>query len=142
MTTAQIEQRKRRFLERFATCGNVSTACKQAAVGRTTVYAWQEHDEAFLAAYRQAELAATEYLEEVALTRAVEGQRRLKFTKEGNAILDPATGEPYTEQHTSDLLLIFLLKARAPEKYRERLDITRVGEPTPKVYAGVSLDDL
>ena len=142
MTRRQSGRQQTRFLATFRKTGNVTQACGQTKTQRSTVYKWQEHDDAFAAAYRQAELEATELLEAEAHRRAVDGTRRLKFGKDGDALTDPETGELYVELQYSDALLMFLLKARAPEKYRERLDVTRVSEPVPKVYAGVGPDDL
>ena len=99
-TLRQVRQQKRAFLEAFARCGNVTTAARIAEVTRTNVYRWQEHDAEFLAAFHEAEAQSTEVLEEEAQRRAME---------------------------SSDTLLIFLLKARAPEKYRDTVTQRHVG---------------
>lgn len=119
------EQHKKLFLEKFGELGIVSAAAEAAGVGRTTVYDWQERDEQFVLAFRQAEIRATEVLETEARRRAVEGvakQRRV-YDNRGNLI------DEYSETTYSDTLLIFMLKARAPEKYRDRHDITSGGQP-------------
>ena len=51
------------------------------------------------------------------------GVRRLKFNKAGFPFTDPDTGEAYEERHSRDNLLMFRLKAKAPEKYRERHEV-------------------
>lgn len=125
MTQRQMQRRKKLFLEHFAVHGNVSYGADHAGIQRSTVYRWQEHDDAFAAAYREAEIKATETLEAEARRRAVVGvdkQRRV-YDNRGNLI------DEYTETTYSDTLLIFLLKARAPEKYRDRHDITSGGQP-------------
>lgn len=132
MTIAQSERQKRAFLDRFKVVGNITRVCREIKLNRRTVYLWQETDDTFAAEFRQAEIEATETLEAEAHRRAVEGLRRLKFDK-GVAVLDPATGEPYTELEYSDTLLIFLLKARAPEKYREKYDGPGAGDQSMKV---------
>lgn len=109
----------------MAEYGNITTAARIAGVDRRTVYKWQEHDDVFTAEFRDAETKATETLEAEARRRAVEGvdkQRRV-YDNRGNLI------DEYTETTYSDTLLIFLLKARAPEKYRDRHDITSGGQP-------------
>lgn len=133
MTNRQKPHRKKAFLARFRLHGNISRACREARVDRSTIYAWQEDDADFCIAYEIAEVEATETLEAEAYRRAVEGLRRLKFDK-GVAVNDPATGEPYTELEYSDTLLIFLLKARAPEKYRENPAGSQGGAPPVKAY--------
>ena len=134
MTETQSARLKRRFLARFAETGNVTDACRAAGIKRRrVVYEWQERDDEFAAEYREAEIIATEVLEIEARRRAVEGLRRLKFDK-GVAITDPETGEPYRELEYSDTLLIFLLKARAPEKYRDNNGQGGLGQPPVKTY--------
>jgi hypothetical protein len=112
-TRAQTAQLKKAFLDQFAIYGNISTAAQRAGCERRTIYKWQEHDDEFASAFREAELQATEALEAEARTRALLG---------------------------SDTLLIFLLKARAPEKYRDRYDVTSGGQPIQAAHA--SLDTL
>ena len=126
MTRGQVAHLKRAFLADFAQTGNVYESCRTVGVGRSTVYHWQEMDDQFAAGWREAELTATEVLEAEARRRAASGVRRLKFDK-GQPIINPETGEPYVELEYSDTLLIFLLKARAPEKYRDRFDVKHGG---------------
>ena len=51
--------------------------------------------------------------------RAMEGNRRYRFTSRGEPIIDPRTNEQYYDDVHSDLLAIFMLKAAKPEKYRD-----------------------
>ena len=112
------------FLAAFADMGNVSYACTVANVSRSMIYRLVEHDEQFAAAYRQAELASTEALEQEAYRRACKGTPRPVW--QGKELMGHV-------QEYSDLLLIFLLKARRPDVYRERVDIT-TRDITVKVY--------
>lgn len=114
-TDAQSAHLKTRFLLDFARHGNVSAAAKAAGVARRTVYAWQEHDPAFLLTYRQAELEAVDALELEAHRRAVTGV--LEPVYQGGAKVG-------TIRKFSDTLLIFLLKGARPEKYREKIDLS------------------
>src|SRR5215213_4526579 len=117
-TAAQSARRKKAFLQHFAVMGNVTRACQAAQVGRRTVYDWQEQDEAFVQAYRQAELESTEVLEAEAFRRAHDGvERELPVFYQGEIV------GSRVEQHYSDTLLIFLLKARNPAKYREHVQM-------------------
>ncbi len=123
-TIRQTAHRKKAFLEAFRRTGNVSQSAAAAGMERRTAYEWQEHDDVFALDYRQAEIEATELLEAEAHRRAVFGVTKYKGVYyKGNLI------EVVEEREYSDTLLIFLLKARAPEKYRERLDIHAVVEP-------------
>lgn len=121
MTDGQSGQLKRQFLERFRREGNVSHAAK-GICDRQRVYDWKKDDPDFLAAYQQAEIDATEVLEHEATRRAVRGVKKVKGVYyQGEQIATE------TEIDYSDTLLIFLLKARAPDKYRERLDLRHAG---------------
>ena len=87
---------KPKFLVAFSNSGNVRYACREAGVARSTAYEAKESDPEFSAAWDVANEEATERLELVAYNRAV---------------------------RSSDRLLEFLLKARKPDKYRDRLEI-------------------
>ncbi len=84
--------RKKRFLTALAAGHSVMTAAEAAGVARQTVYRWRQEDETFARAWDEAIEAGTDRLEDEALRRAFAG---------------------------SDTLLIFLLKARRPTKYRD-----------------------
>lgn len=91
-----------RFIASFSESGNVRAACEVAGVSRATAYRHRKDVASFREAWSQAEEEAVERLEETARKRAVDG---------------------------SDTLLIFLLKAHRPEKYRERYEaIVRNGD--------------
>lgn len=135
MTPRQVRHQKEVFLLTFAHHGNVSAACRAAGVNRTNVYRWQEHDDAFAAAFRQAEIEATEVLEGEAFRRAYEGVVSEKGIYHQGVLVGIDR-----EVKVSDTLLIFLLKARAPDKYRERVDITRSDEPRVKALPAELLE--
>jgi len=89
----------------------------------TTLSDWKGKDPDFAAEVEFADRKYVERLEAECDRRAVEGVRRLKFNKAGFPFTDPDTGEAYEERHYSDNLLMFRLKAKAPEKYRERHEV-------------------
>lgn len=95
--------------------GNVTYAAKRAGVPRNEVYKWQEADDQFAAAFREADLKATEVLEREAWRRANEGVAEPVY-QHGKLV--------GTIQRYSDNLLMFLLRARAPERYRDRVDVS------------------
>ena len=91
-----------RFLEAFARDGTVLRASKATGVGRTTVYDWERGDvQGFRHRYENARHAFRESLEAHALDIAQQ--------------LGPTN---------SPLLLITLLNANWPEKYRQNVVVT------------------
>jgi hypothetical protein len=89
-----VERKRKRFLEFLCAGEPVTRAAAGAGVGRRTVYDWRKADAEFAQAWDEAWEQGTDLLEEVALERAVNG---------------------------SDLLLIFLLKGRRPQRYRDNV---------------------
>jgi hypothetical protein len=111
---------RQRFLEAYARSGNLSQSAAAAGVGRRTVYTWQEHDQAFALAFNEAEAQAVEALEAVAHQRATAGARiERQVWRDGKLI------ETVIEYRPSDPVLLTLLKALKPDKYRERIDVTQ-----------------
>lgn len=107
------------FLEAFADCGNISRACEVADVDRRTFYRRRDADKQFAADVREADKIATGRLEDEAWRRAHDGTERPVFGSGGAGIGSVQVG---TVREYSDTLLIFLLKARRPKKYRERIE--------------------
>jgi hypothetical protein len=137
MTRAQVARLKKAFIEQFAEYGNITTAAMRAGIARRTVYGWQEQDDQFAAAFRDAEIQATETLESEARRRAVEGVVTITPYYHRGELLSETVETKY-----SDTLLIFLLKARAPEKYRERVGIEHSGPGGGPIQTeGMSDDD-
>lgn len=85
--------KKRAFLVAYSRCGSIRRAAKLACVDRESHRHWMAKDEAYQAAFALAKEESIEYLEDAARRRALK---------------------------TSDVLLMFLLKAARPEVYRER----------------------
>ena len=92
---------KAAFITALAEAGTVTEACRVAGIGRTAAYRARQQDEAFALQWADVEEQGTELLEKVAVQRAVDG---------------------------SDTLMIFLLKSRRPQKYRENVKIEHGGE--------------
>ena len=88
------------FLEALRGTATVTEACRVVGIGRTSAYKARQQDEAFAVAWADVEEESTETLESVAVQRAVDG---------------------------SDTLMIFLLKSRRPQKYRENVKIEHGG---------------
>ena len=118
MTPKEEEKRRSRrvrdwkpaFLAALARSANVRLSASAACISRKTAYEHREKDAAFAAAWDTALEEACDLLEAEARRRAVEGVDDgvwYKGKKVGKLI------------RYSDTLLIFLLKAHRPEKYRE-----------------------
>ncbi len=97
---------------------SITAACEAAGIARRTVYNWRDADPDFAAAWDEAIDAGTDRLEDEARRRALEGSDKPVFYK---------GGEVGAIREYSDTLMIFLLKARRPEKFRERHDVNHTG---------------
>lgn len=84
------------FLLALSNKPNVSRACRQAKISRMTAYRSRRDDPQFAAAWEEALSFGVEAMEDTAWDRA---------------------------ESESDTLMIFLLKAHRPEKYRETTNV-------------------
>lgn len=98
------------FLAAFEETAMVTEAAKIAGVGRATVYEERQRNEEFAVAWADVEERAVESMESEAYRRAVKGVDKPVFH---------AGEQVGTVKDYSDTLLIFMLKARRPETYRE-----------------------
>ena len=108
-----------RFLAALANSGNVLVACKASGAGRATVYRHKDRFPRFRRAWDNAVEESTDILEAEARRRSVNGIDKPIFFK-GKQV---ASVKEY-----SDTLLIFLLKAHRPEKFRDNYDIKRLAD--------------
>ncbi len=125
MRTIRTAKNEEAFLEALRACGSVTSACEHAGIGRTAVYAWRDEDEAFAKAWSAAQEIGTDGLEDEALRRAYEGTTRPVFY-EGV--------ECGRIREYSDTLMIFMLKARRPEKFKDRAQLS--GDPNAPLQLG------
>lgn len=93
---ATRQESKQRFLGVLSKSMNVTLAAHGAGLNRQTLYKWRAEDAEFAAAWDEALQEAIELLEAEAYQRA---------------------------RKQSDTLMIFLLKAHKPEKYRDNFTI-------------------
>lgn len=107
------------FLRALGKLGVVSYACSVAKVGRRTVYRHYESDPVFAAGWEAALERATDKMEREAIRRATKGTSKPVFYKGDQC---------GSIQEYSDTLLIFMLKAWRPEKYRESFDYDKLAE--------------
>jgi hypothetical protein len=116
-----LTPQQKAFLAAYALVGTVTGAASASKTRRTTHYLWVKQPE-YARAFADAQEEAADRLEAEAITRATEGLRRYKFSRNGEPLKHPLTAEPYYEDVRSDILLIFLLKGLRPEKFGERLE--------------------
>lgn len=88
------------FVEQLVKGETITAAAKAAGICRRTAYSWRDSDKTFAEAWDDALEIGTEKLETEATRRAME---------------------------SSDTLLIFLLKARRPNVYRDRVSAELTG---------------
>jgi hypothetical protein len=102
--------------------GQIGKAAKSAKVARASHYHWMR-DAEYTALYELAMAQVVGVLEDEAIRRAKEGVEKTVYYQ----------GFPCgTEMQYSDAILMFLLKAAAPEKYRERSEVKAEVDVTHK----------
>jgi hypothetical protein len=116
-------KRQAKFLERLAAGWSVTDAARSAGIVPRTAYNYRtagtpEYNAVFEAAWDDALEAGTDRLEDEAMRRAVEGTEKPVYQR---GLLVGRVRE------YSDTLTVFLLKARRPGKYRERVDVQHSG---------------
>lgn len=142
------------FCAALAETCNVGKACAAVGMGRTTAYAWRDDEPEFAALWDRAMKVGVTALEDEAHRRAFDGvadplthqgqftyqyevardeQDEIIHNEDGTPkmiIARDSRGEPKiaTIRKYSDTLAIFLLKAHAPDKYRERQHIEHAGQ--------------
>lgn len=124
--------REKKFLAALSRGVSVGGAAIEAGLSRSTVYEWRAADAAFAARWNAAVEAGTDALEDEARRRAFLGVET-PVHYGGKKIGDI--------RKYSDTLLMFLLRARRPETYRERITTEHVGRgggPIETAYADLS----
>ena len=116
-----------RFFTKLAERGNVTDACLASGVGRSTVYEHIGQAEkvanptpdavAWLARYREAKEIANDRLESECYRRGHDGWEEPVVGRVGK----DQDGIVTTVRRYSDGLLMFLLKAHRPEKFKDRV---------------------
>lgn len=104
------------FLEAFRQCGTISRAAKAIGISRDTVLNWRKQDAEFEDQFINADSDIADELETHAIERATIGVRKTIFFR-GTGV-----GETFEK---SDTLLMFLLRARRPELYRDKCEHDR-----------------
>lgn len=103
------------FLAAIVRGSHVRDACEEAGISGQLPYHRRQNDEEFGRAWQEASDIGTKALESEAARRAYHGTLKPVFHK-GN--------ECGRIREYSDTLLMFLLRARRPKKYRDNLKVT------------------
>jgi len=111
-----IKAKKAAFLAAYRENGNIRLACEAGQIGRSSHYRWMERYPDYVKEFEQAKADAVDVLEAEARRRAVDGWKEPVGWYRGQA--------GGTVRRYSDTLLIFLLKGAAPQKYRERMEVS------------------
>jgi len=112
----QLSPNQRAFLAAYARAGTLVGASAASGCSRTSHYQWLT-DSVYRGAFEQAKLEASEFLEAEARRRAVDGVQEPVFYQ------GQICG--YVMKY-SDALLIKLLQANLPEKFKDRVETTQV----------------
>lgn len=113
--TIRTPKKEAAFLEALTKGLSITAAAKDADIGRRTAYEWRDDDDLFRQAWDDAVEAGTDLLEDEAKRRAANGIDEPVFYK------GDVCGHV---RKYSDTLMIFMLKARRPLKYRENLNVS------------------
>lgn len=106
---------QRKFLTAYEQDPFISRAASAAGIQRRSVWRWRKDDPVFAEAFAEAEELATQSLEEEALRRA---------------------------RSSSDTLLIFMLKAKRPEVYKDRVYNEHTGKDGGPIQSETKVDGL
>lgn len=116
------------FLAELAAAGNIAAACRATGVSRSTVYNWRQASSDFAARFTEAMDEAIDSLEAEAWRRGRDGVAKPIFYQ----------GEVCGHiQEYSDRLLILLLQAHRPERFRPE-----ILPPKPPPESDSELDQL
>lgn len=118
MRTIRTPARRARFLEQLSKLSNVTAACDAAGIARTAAYKWKAEDPEFAEAWEAALELGVQGMEDEAKRRAFDGYEEPVY--QGG--MQVGSVRKY-----SDSLAAMMLKAHAPDKYRERSDLNISG---------------
>ena len=130
--TLLLKRQKAAFLEGLEETHLVAEAAKRVGIHRQRAYEWRGADLTFAAEWAEIEERSTELLEREAYRRAAVGTDKPVY--QGGEMVG-------TVKEYSDLLLIFLLKARRPTVYRENQRIEHTGVDGAPIQAEITTVD-
>lgn len=109
--TIRTPENQAAFLAALSATANVTRSCEEAGIGRQSAYQWRNDDPLFAAAWVEAQRLGTDAMEDEATRRATVGSEEPVY--QGGIKVG-------TVRKTSDVLLMFLLKARDRDRFMDR----------------------
>lgn len=128
----RTKKRVETILTMIADGARVIDACKAAGIGRTTYFDWRQDDEDLEKAHQAAIKLGVEALEDVALSRAVDGVEKPVGFHQGEHM------GTFVREYSDDLLK-FIMKARDPEKYGDRQKLEHTGKDGAPIVPVINL---
>ena len=123
-TYNKLSPKQQTFIETYPQYRSITLTAKAVGIHRDTVYKWREGDDNFLRILQ-------------AIKKETDEETLEKVEAE---LYDRAMGNKPAKM--SDILLMFLAKALAPEKYREKAPETRlIGDITVKLAVPAYTDN-
>lgn len=104
------------FFDDLKKCGVIAVAAERNGVSYGKIVNMRKSNKDFALRFDQAMKAFSDRVEYAAVTRAIDGVEVKKFYKD-EPLIDPKTGEQYTERQYSDSLLGKLLDAKKRDEY-------------------------
>ena len=123
---ARRREAQEALLAAYERLGTIMGAADEVGIARANHYEWLANDEDYAEMWLEAQEASTQVLEKEAVRRATAGAEK------GVYYQGVRVGE---ERSSSDVLLIFLLKSRRPDVYRDRYEVTGAGSGPIQVQA-------
>lgn len=125
------------FLDALRQGSTVTRAAAASGFLRQTAYKYRLADAELAAAWDEAVEEGTDRIEDEVLRRAVDGVEEPVFQK-GARVLD-ADGTPATIRRYSDTLALATLKARRPERWKDRNETELKGRLTLEQLVDASM---
>lgn len=115
---------------------NVAAACRVVGISRQLAYVRRAEDPEFRDSWVEAVDVSIDLMEQIAHRRATTGEartvvstrRRRELNAEGVLVVVAEETTETVETHVSDSLLVTMLKAHRPDRYRERVDHRHSGD--------------
>lgn len=144
-TQEERAEKQTRFIEVYRQCGNIKYSCQMAGISREMFYQWKKNNKTFQRLVEEAEPEVDDTVEYAAFEEGVIGVEepvvssgKVMYVDEevlnedGTPQLD-SEGKPVTKRkmltirRRNPTVLITLLKARLPQKYREKQQVEHSG---------------
>jgi hypothetical protein len=120
-STPSAQEKKYALLAAYQTCGKLTDACREVGISRGVHYRWKDADEAYAKAFEASHTQVADLLEDEVIRRGRDGVKKPVFHQ------GKICGHV---QEYSDLLLIFMLKALRPGKFRDNVKHEHEGKVT------------